>query len=418
MSAKNRFRFSVEKLNAIKRPEKTVVYYDSEEQKLGIRVQPSGRKTYFVLKQVAGKPRRKTLGQFPELPIEAARRHAKSLLVELAEWRNNDCAGPSPTAKAAEGFTLDEGFKLYVKQQVRARADSKGRNANAAEDRRRKLFERYCAPLKSKSITSITTTQIENWCAKISEKSGVIAANRALSLLRTLYRFLISKNLCVENPTRTTTLFSERDRRRSRYLQPDELDRFWNALAVEKNRDFADFVALLLATGVRKANLYAARKMDVSTTLEKWTIARTKSGPHTVKLTAKALSIFKKRLEKHKDSPWVFPSATSASGHVEDYKNQWYRLLRNAGFKPKTHDVTMHDLRRTAASYMAIAGVSLPIIGKFLGHSDLSSTEIYARLTDTAVGDAAELGEKTMRLQADKATKQMETQKVTKLLAE
>ncbi|MBX3329459.1 MAG: tyrosine-type recombinase/integrase [Nitrospira sp.] len=52
------------------------------------------------------------------------------------------------------------------------------------------------------------------------------------------------------------------------------------------------------------------------------------------------------------------------------------------------HDVRIHDLRRTAASWLAIAGSNLPVIQQILNHSSLTSTQVYARLSIAPVCQA------------------------------
>jgi integrase len=90
---------------------------------------------------------------------------------------------------------------------------------------------------------------------------------------------------------------------------------------------------------------------------------------------------------------YVFP-ATGKTGHLVEVKGPWRRLCRKAGLS----DVTIHDLRRTLGSRMAIAGVNLPTIGRVLGHLNLNATRIYARLDIEAARRALETNAKTLPL--------------------
>ena len=83
---------------------------------------------------------------------------------------------------------------------------------------------------------------------------------------------------------------------------------------------------------------------------------------------------------------YVFPSALvpgkpTASLHVTDPEASWRRLLLRA----QLANLRPHDLRRSIGSWMALGGVGLPIIGAALGHKDQRSTQVYARLNDSAV---------------------------------
>jgi integrase len=80
-------------------------------------------------------------------------------------------------------------------------------------------------------------------------------------------------------------------------------------------------------------------------------------------------------------SSWVFPSKESKSVHIQEPKTAWKRILERAELK----NLRIHDLRRTCGSYQAIAGTTLAIIGKLLGHKSPQSTAIYAGLSNAPV---------------------------------
>ena len=110
-------------------------------------------------------------------------------------------------------------------------------------------------------------------------------------------------------------------------------------------------------------------------------IAKTKTGePQAAPLPWQALDILRE-METFKTSEWVFPSATSASGHLENPLKMWHDLLERAGIE----NLRIHDLRRTFASYQAITGSSHEIIGKALGDKSPAVIPIYARLTEEPV---------------------------------
>jgi site-specific recombinase XerD len=82
---------------------------------------------------------------------------------------------------------------------------------------------------------------------------------------------------------------------------------------------------------------------------------------------------------------FVFPG-TGGRGHMIDIKDSWYRVTKAA-------DVTglrIHDLRHSYASHLASSGVSLPIIGALLGHTQAATTQRYAHLFDDPLRAATE----------------------------
>ena len=90
-------------------------------------------------------------------------------------------------------------------------------------------------------------------------------------------------------------------------------------------------------------------------------------------LSPPAVAVLESR--KGNGSDFVFPGP-GKSGHIADPKSGWKRILTAAEIK----DFRLHDLRRTLGSWQAATGASLPVIGKSLGHHDVATTAIYARL--------------------------------------
>ena len=95
-----------------------------------------------------------------------------------------------------------------------------------------------------------------------------------------------------------------------------------------------------------------------------------------------------KRLQNNSQekSPFVFPG-NGKKGHLDDPKRAFDRIRK----RMNADNFRMHDLRRTLGSYMAINGISLPVIGKALNHKSQVSTAIYARLSQQPVEDAVNM---------------------------
>ena len=82
--------------------------------------------------------------------------------------------------------------------------------------------------------------------------------------------------------------------------------------------------------------------------------------------------------------PWVI-RGRKAGAHLVNLEKPWRRIRARAGLE----DVRLHDLRHTNASIAAAAGLSLPIIGALLGHSQPQTTARYAHLADNPLKDAS-----------------------------
>jgi site-specific recombinase XerD len=73
----------------------------------------------------------------------------------------------------------------------------------------------------------------------------------------------------------------------------------------------------------------------------------------------------------------VFPGDAEGKS-VQEIKRFWAGVRVKAGIP----DARIHDLRHTFASLLVSGGMSLPMIGKLLGHTQVQTTQRYAHLYD------------------------------------
>nr|WP_282100004.1 site-specific integrase [Thauera aromatica] len=168
---------------------------------------------------------------------------------------------------------------------------------------------------------------------------------------------------------------------RDRFLQADELPRFFAAVA-EEEPAMRDFILLALLTGARRANLCAMHWRELDLSAGVWRIPRTKNDePQAVTLCPEAAAILEAR-KAATGGGFVFPG-TGRTGHIVEPKKAVARVMARAGIpygRDVPNGVTLHDLRRTLGSWQARTGASLAIIGKSLNHKSPQATAIYARL--------------------------------------
>ncbi len=213
---------------------------------------------------------------------------------------------------------------------------------------------------------------------------------------------------------------TRKSNKRDRFLQSDELPRFFASVADELNETIRDYFLLSLLTGARRANVLAMRWNQISLAEGIWRIPETKNGtPQNVTLSPEAQEILNVRKETA-EGAFVFPGE-GKSKHLVEPKKGWQRIFdrdelkqlaarieatgakftmtnwealgdglkraRQAAKKLKIDcegcridDLRIHDLRRTLGSWQAKQGASLAIIGKSLNHKSQQTTAIYARL--------------------------------------
>ena len=190
-----------------------------------------------------------------------------------------------------------------------------------------------------------------------------------------------------KNPNPAKGIKRFREQSRERFLQPDELPRFFKALVEEPNMNARDFFLMCLFIGARRGNVMTMRWAEIDFDQVTWTIPGTATKnrePQTIPLISSAISVLMGR-RGLVDGPWVFPG-TSEGSHISPSQRPWRRVLQRAGIK----NLRIHDLRRTMGSWQAAQGASLAIIGKSLAHKNISTTLIYSRLNLDPVRESME----------------------------
>src|SRR5205823_8657066 len=188
---------------------------------------------------------------------------------------------------------------------------------------------------------------------------------------------------------------------RNRYLAGDELRRLTDALATHPNQDAANAIRLLLLTGARRGEVLGASWDQFELKEGVWTkpSSHTKQKrEHRVPLSApvrQLLAEMKEAADRRADGgnrkppPFLFPAGPGARkghGHLAEIKGPWRAIRKLAGLS----GVRVHDLRHSYASILASAGLSLPVIGALLGHTQPGTTARYAHLFDDPLRAATE----------------------------
>jgi integrase len=363
--AKRVLRFTDARIRTLKLETKRYDLYDDGARGLVVTVRPEGSKVFYLVRKIGGRVVRYRLARTDEINVEKARKQATILLGEIASGKN-----PAEKRGAVRAeMTLGELWELFKERRAAKRS--------LATDK-----TRYNLHLKSwarRKLSAIRRADVAALLAKITADSGAIAANRTRALLHTMFEVGIEGGLEIQNPVAGTTRNPERSKQR--YLQPDELRRFWQALLAEADSDTREFLQLLLLTGVRSGTLTSAQWNDIDLKDAVWHIPpeSMKAGkPLDLPLASRTLKILTERAKLvTPEARFVFPSARTESGHLATVPREgWMRVLTRA----KVSGVTPHDLRRTHATYGLAAGIPIEVLGKALGHTPIGGvTAIYAQ---------------------------------------
>ncbi len=384
--SKNKINLNASNIKKLPSPTdgKRTYYYDNKLPGLGIMIFPTGTKTFFLYKRVDGKPDKIKLGRFPDMHPEQAFNAAYKLMNDISDGVN-----PNQQKKNLRAEMIFEDlFTKYLNEHAKVRKSSWKEDLG--------YYNRHLTSLNSKKISDLQRSDIERLHNRIKDDKGIYAANRSLALLSKIYSKAIDWGLEGSNPCRGIKKFKEKSR--ERFIQGDEITRFFESLNNEPSETFKDFFYLSLLTGARRNNVQAMHWSDINFNRAEWLVEETKNGePQTIPLIPQAIIILKERYD-NKISDWVFPSATSKSGHIEEPKKVWKNLLERAGIK----DLRIHDLRRTLGSWQAATGANSYIIGKSLGHKTQQATAIYARLNMDPVRESVARAADAMFAAVDK----------------
>lgn len=373
MDDSTRFQFNKERILALPTPATgtRATYYDTKTTGLQLRVTPAGVKTFSMYRRTkGGGPERVTLGRFPAMTVEQARKAASTVNAEIENGAN-----PAEVKRALKAEpTFAEMFKEYGE-----RHGIKKRSWTTDQS----LYANHLQSLSPRKLTTISRAMISRILSDL-EREGKAGAtiNNVRALVSSIYGRAIEWGYATANPV--TGIRMRTKVKRDRFLQADELPRFFQSVAEEPNETLRDYILLALLTGARRANLLAMRWAEINLADSVWRIPDTKNGtPQNVTLSPEAVTILQARKEAAKpDAVFVFPG-TGASGHIEEPKKAVIRIMERAGIPYGRNDpdgVTLHDLRRTLGSWQAKTGASLAIIGKSLNHKSQQATAIYARL--------------------------------------
>ncbi len=176
----------------------------------------------------------------------------------------------------------------------------------------------------------------------------------------------------------------------TRFLSEEEFHRLMTACRASESRDLYLAVLLSITTGARQGEILGLRWQDIdlaagTLTVRATTATSTKGGARTLPIVPQALSLLKARQETYRESKvtllrdagLVFPSRTARSKPVS-LRTPWETALRRAGIE----HFRWHDMRHSAASFLAKGGASLLEIGAVLGHKSANTTKRYSHLTE------------------------------------
>lgn len=378
---------------------KDVIYFDAEIPRFGVRVKPSGVKSYVLqYRNKYAQARRFTIGRVGDLTPTQARERALILRGEIA-------AGGDPSAQRRadrNAMTVADLCDEYM-QAAESRL-----KPNSLKSNRSALIHHVKPLIGSMPVASVTPATIEKVVRDVSSgktaqrvgaqgtrrhggitTGGDAAASRILAILGVVFQRAVRDGLLSKNPVREVAKVRWQPKR----PPPFSLETIKRLGSVLRQRE-TEGGRLTGLRAIRFLTLSGCRRMEALTL--KWEMvdrkARclrlpdTKTGPSVRPLGIAALQFLASfQPQNAKPSDHVFPG-NSAAGHFNHLPGTWEIVCKQAEIK----GATVHSLRHWYASCGADMNISELLIAGLLGHRVRGVTGRYATAPDTALLAAAD----------------------------
>ena len=346
---------------------------DTRTAGLGVRVRPSGHRSFVWHGTANGRTVRTTIGSATLMTVEEARSACRALLDGSHPLCAGDLAG-----RAAVPLFRDFVMEDWLPTHRGRYSPGWGKSVD------RMVKQQLLPAFGALRLDRIGRSTVERWFDAMSRKTPG-AANKTLVLLRQIMGAAKAAGHVANDPV--AGVRPNPGRKMTRFLSAEEIARLHRTLdrLVEERpsrRPQADIIRLLLLTGCRKSEILTLRWSEVDGDMLR--LAEAKTGPRTVWLSGAAQAVIAR--QPRTNSAFVFPSPRDPAETLSHHLGLWHLARRRTGLE----DVRLHDLRHTVASQAVASGAPLPTVARMLGHTQPTMTLRYAHVGDREVEAAAE----------------------------
>lgn len=360
-----KLRLTTPRVEKFRVEDKTQIVWDDRLPAFGLRVSPTGSKTYFLQYRVGKNGRQvgKSIGRHRFMSCERARAIASEWLLQAQDGRDPNalCAlddGSNPTVAEFGERYLAEHSNVHKKPN----------SIILDEDFLRRIIIPRIGTIKIRDLTRYDIQKVHSSLSKTPQTANLV-------------RGLIS-HMCSmaeawgvrpdhSNPCRHIKKYPVKAR--VRYLTDDELPRLAAELRAcqKRNTIAADYFRVLLLTGCRCGEIRSLMWSDINFDLGFINLRDSKNGARKVPVADVALAVLKK-IKRVPGNPHVFPGKKPGS-HTTTFKTSWTTIRRNAGLV----DFHAHDLRHHFGTTAGRQGVPMKHVQGLMGHSSSDMTDIY-----------------------------------------
>lgn len=337
-------------------------YPDHKVTGLRLRVGTGGKKSWTVRRRVGAKIINRKLGTYPALGLAAAREAAIKLIGALERHGSTESIDR----------TFGEVAKLWLAAKRAGKTKARGRNKSVDLQERR--LDLYVLPhWQDRKIAEIKRADVR---ALVEPIEGLVTPNRVLTLIKTIFRWALSKDMIEASPAESIDK-PNAEAPRQRVLTMDEIARVWAAAGL-LGYPTGHWARVLLLTGQRRSEVAEMRWRDLDLKAGTWTLAAgdTKSErAHMVPLCPAVVATLE---SMPRLGDYCF--TTTGDAPIGSFAQAKVRLDKWMASRGEAIEPwRFHDLRRSAATHMVRLGISETTVGRVLNHAAKGVTaQVYA----------------------------------------
>jgi integrase len=345
------------------------LYWDTELPGFGLRVGKE-RKTFFAEAKVNRKTVRYTIGIYPRMFPEVARDVAKDVLRDMEK-------GLDPRKKDLPAPALEDAYKKFKESRQLA--------PRTVYDYDRYLRLHF-GGWRTKAINEITPAMVSKRHLELQKKHGAAQANAGMRCLRSLLYFSqaeYGENILPSNPVKTLGDKRQwfREMPRQNVIRATDLPAWFKAALALKNdktsqdrETVRDLLLIFLFLGLRRAEALNLKWANVDLSGKTLTIVKTKNYESKVlPIGPYIAALLHQRFLVSGGSVWVFPSSINPKNHLIEPRKALREVNRVCGVMH-----TLHDLRRSFATFLESLDVSVYAARKLMGHK-AGSADVMGR---------------------------------------
>jgi integrase len=181
------------------------------------------------------------------------------------------------------------------------------------------------------------------------------------------------------------------------YLTVEQMGRLVECAKADDNPSVYPFIVIGLSTGMRAGEILSIQRTNVDVDRCMIYIPKAKAGAREQPITEDLAAFLREHIENYAPgSVWLFPSASSKSGHMVEIRKPYRRVVKAAGLDPD--EIIRHTLRHSAITHLVQSGVDLMTVRRISGHKTLAMVERYAHANGAHIADAMETLQRRLKL--------------------